>query len=179
MHYPDLTLCHYHNGPFDAGSWSVPLLTTGWLEHPHEFRSGMVSDDFTARLRDFVSLSSSTYSQFKFRGVHICSHCEANKSLSQPGPIWSQEIIIVPGDQVIYAAPGGIVHYVEEHAYVPPQDFIEAVMRCPNYGSPAFQQALRLSNAGNLPPMVTAEEDHKRWRQSIASSKLTEDCKTD
>jgi hypothetical protein len=85
----------------------------------------------------------------------------------QPGPIWSQEIIIIPGDQVIYAAPGGIVHYVESHGYLPPLPFIEAVKRSPACGSPEYQEALRLSNAGNPPPMVTAAEWHKTWKSDL------------
>jgi len=171
MHYPDLTLCHYHNRPYDAGNWSVPLLAVGWLEHPHPFPKGSTPEGFSARLREIVALSRSMYSQFNFRGAHNCSHCEATKDPTQPGPIWSQEIIIIPGEQIIYAAPGGVVHYVEDHAYLPPAGFIEAVLRCPSHGSPAFEEALRLSNAGKPPPMATAEEDRRRWRESIAANR--------
>jgi hypothetical protein len=38
--------------------------------------------------------------------------------------------IWVPGENGrIYAAPSLIVHYVEEHNYLPPPPFIEAVLR--------------------------------------------------
>jgi hypothetical protein len=37
------------------------------------------------------------------------------------GEIW------VPGDDVIYAAPVLIVHYIEEHGYLPPPQFLKAV----------------------------------------------------
>ena len=33
-------------------------------------------------------------------------------------------------------------------------EFIEAVMRCPEYGSPAFEAALTEANAGVLPPLL-------------------------
>lgn len=35
-----------------------------------------------------------------------------------------------------------------------PLEFIEAVMRCPEYGSPAFEAALTEANAGVLPPLL-------------------------
>jgi hypothetical protein len=50
--------------------------------------------------------------------------------------------------------PGGVVHYVESHLYVPPLEFIEAVLRCTDYGSPDYHEARRKSNGGNAPPLV-------------------------
>lgn len=49
---------------------------------------------------------------------------------------------------------GGFTHYVAEHSYRPPMEFIEAVMRCPEYGSPAFEAALTEANASKLPPLL-------------------------
>lgn len=43
--------------------------------------------------------------------------------------------IWVPGREgCIYAAPTLIVHYVEAHEYLPPPEFIEAVLRDPPPG---------------------------------------------
>jgi hypothetical protein len=61
----------------------------------------------------------------------------------------------VPGVEQIYIAPGGIGHYVEVHSYLPPRPFIEAVVRCPEYGSARYCDALRASNAGKTPPLET------------------------
>jgi hypothetical protein len=40
---------------------------------------------------------------------------------------WSNGEIRVPGDDVIYAAPLLIVHYIEEHGYLPPAEFLKAL----------------------------------------------------
>jgi hypothetical protein len=61
----------------------------------------------------------------------------------------------VPGVDSVYVAPGGVVHYVESHSYLPPFEFIQAALRCPDYGSPEFQESLRKSNGGNAPPLIS------------------------
>lgn len=158
MHYKDLELCRYHSGPFDADSWCVPLYAIGWLEDPHPFLRGAAHAGLLERLRALVANARALYSQYYFRGVHDCSICLAEQQIS-PGPPWSQENIFVPGVDVVYVAPGGIIHYVEAHAYVPPQQFVEAVLACPDYGSPEYEHALRASNAGNAPPLRTFAEE--------------------
>ena len=60
----------------------------------------------------------------------------------------------VPGNGIVYVAPTGIPHYVAAHWYLPPTEFIEAVMRCPEYGSTAFEAALTEANGGVVPPLL-------------------------
>jgi hypothetical protein len=71
----------------------------------------------------------------KTRGFHVCSFCG--------GPWWAPpdacldgvkcflgngEVHVV-GREVCYAAPTLIYHYVVDHGYCPPEDFVEAVLR--------------------------------------------------
>src|SRR4051812_36484944 len=138
MHIVDLDLCRYHNGPLDADNWRVPLLAVGWLEHPHAFPIGTVPDDFLDKLRNQVARVYANYPHYQFRGVHRCSLCAA---MGQDGPSaanWSQENAFFPSDEAVFVCPGGIVHYVEAHQYLPPHDFIAAVLASAEYGSPAF-----------------------------------------
>jgi hypothetical protein len=151
VHIKDLDLCKYHTGPFDAGNWSVPLRAVGWLEHPEPFASGVAPPAFVPKLKTMVEQVRSAYSFRSFLGFQRCSHCTA-AGLQSPGPIWSQENIFVPGSSVVYVAPGGIVHYVETHSYLPPAEFIEAVFRCPDLHSKEYRDALCASNAGMKPP---------------------------
>lgn len=151
MFIPDLDLCRYHTGPFDADNWSVPLRAIGWLEHPHQFDTGATPSGLAARLQMLVKQGRSAYSHYNFRGVKFCSICKS-AGLDSPGPIWSQENIFVPGNGVVYIAPGGIVHYVEAHSYLPPREFIDAVFSCPKYGSHEFRDALHAANGGTAPP---------------------------
>ena len=152
MYINDLDLCKYYTGPFDADNWSVPLRAVGWLEHPEPFASGVSPPAFVPKLKTMVKQVRLAYGWHCFRGVHHCSHCTA-AGLQSPGPIWSQENIFVPGSCVVYVAPGGIVHYVETHLYLPPPEFIEAVFRCPDFHSKEYRDALCASNGGMKPPL--------------------------
>lgn len=151
MHIRDLDLCRYHTGPFDADNWSVPLRAIGWLEHPHHFNTGATPSAFVSKLQSLVQQTRAAFSHYIFRGGMICSICKA-AGLNSPGPIWSQENIFVPGNGVVYVAPGGIVHYIEVHSYLPPKEFIDAVLRCPDCNSSEFREALRAANGGAVPP---------------------------
>lgn len=157
MYFKDLDICTYHTGPFDAKNWAAPLLAVGWLEHPHEFTAGDSPNGLLLRLNQLVEQTRSTYSHYTFRGGADCSYCLA-AHLKSPGPIWSQENIFVPGSDAIYVAPGGIVHYVETHSYLPPTDFIDSVLRCPDFHSKEYAEALRISNNGVDSPLKSTEQ---------------------
>lgn len=165
MHYDDLDVCRYHVGPFDAENWSVALRAVGWLEHPHAHNTGTSTEAFFTKLCALVSAARTAYPHYYFRGAHECSLCQAS-GLVSPGPIWSQENIFVPGVSCVYIAPGGVVHYVESHQYLPPQEFIEAVLRCPAYGSPEFHESLRNANRNQSIPLRTAEEELAEFQQA-------------
>jgi len=83
-----------------------------------------------------------------YRGRHICEVCTEPKDLIKTyipnrgnGKLvdpesqwakwadrrWSNGEIRVASDGVTYAAPILIVHYIEEHGYLPPTQFLEAI----------------------------------------------------
>lgn len=51
--------------------------------------------------------------------------------------------IRVMGDETIYAAPDLIIHYIQNHQYLPPEPFIDAVMNGPSPSSPEFRALIR------------------------------------
>jgi hypothetical protein len=153
-HYVDLSLCTYHSGPFDSANWSVPLRAIGWLQHPHLYMHGTVPNDVLPKLKSLVEQVRSAYSQYLFRGGMTCSLCE-DAGLEGPGPIWSQENVFVASKGVVFVAPGGVVHYIEVHSYLPPPEFIGAVLNCPVPGSRKYCEALRSANLGTDPPLET------------------------
>jgi hypothetical protein len=164
MHFEDLALCNYDLGPFDASAWYSPLLTIGWLEHPHPFPTGYTKSDFIARLESLIAASCEHYSSYGFRGVHTCSICSYGDR--RPArPVRCQLNIWVPGDGVIYIAPGTITHYVGDHEYQPPTEFVHAVLDCPDCGSPAYCSALRDANGDCSPPLLTKAEEAAEWAQ--------------
>ena len=142
MHIHDLGILQYHTGPFDAHNWVVPLRAVGWLEHPFEFPTGTTPSALVPRLAKLVEQMHKTFSHYNFRGCKTCSLCEAS-GLASPGPIWSQENLFIPGADEVYVAPGGIVHYVEAHLYLPPAPFVHGVLQCPDCDSPDYLAALR------------------------------------
>src|SRR5262249_48703105 len=58
---------------------------------------------------------------------------------------------------VVYAAPAAIVHYIDLHSYQPPTEFAEAVLRCPDCRSEAYQAALCAANSGVTPPLKASK----------------------
>jgi hypothetical protein len=151
--YQDLSSCRYSHDALDADAWQVPLLTIGWLESPFPYDRGRTPPDFLPRLEALTHGAQRHDCGYHFLGFHTCSLCVATLR-EPPAQPWSQSCLWVPGNGVVYVAPVGVTHYVAVHSYLPPLEFIEAVMRCPEYGSPAFEAALTEANAGVLPPLL-------------------------
>ncbi|MBI1832290.1 MAG: hypothetical protein HYR84_12675 [Planctomycetes bacterium] len=97
----------------------------GWLHPAHPYSKGDVSATFMSRLKQFAAESAdSAESLFfgAFCGIHTCEFCGKAHGVANFG---------VPCDTLLYIAPEMIVHYIEEHGYCPPQEFVAAVLRSP------------------------------------------------
>src|SRR5438874_9017018 len=53
----------------------------------------------------------------------------------------------VPGEDCLFVAPEMVAHYVDAHQYRPPEEFVEAVLECPDLGTPAYAAAVHLRGA--------------------------------
>jgi hypothetical protein len=114
---------------FEDGSVNV-----GWLDAAEPYAQGEVPAEFAERLvqlcRKPVNLT---------RGWHFCNLCPKPaepmpapvtvKSDAGEFPVGHGEIRIEGKNGVRYAAPDMIAHYVLEHRYRPPEEFIEAVVQ--------------------------------------------------
>ncbi|WP_217561224.1 hypothetical protein [Streptomyces sp. GbtcB6] len=122
-HYSDLSL-------YDFDFYSEPEgLTVGWLEGDQEFTTGDVSADDLAILADIGRLK-----QKKSRGYHYCTICTEKTDRYAESPrfgtryqLGSAEIRVVSDDGTLYVAPNLIIHYISDHGYLPPAEFISAV----------------------------------------------------
>jgi hypothetical protein len=97
----------------------------GWLSSSKYFPRGEVPADFLARLREFYRLSGHSYKALQFRifaGKHTCDFCEKVDCSRDFG---------VATETELFVAPGMIVHYIESHGYLPPSEFISAVLVAP------------------------------------------------
>lgn len=111
------------------------VVAVGWLHPDHPFNTGAVPEAFTARLKEFAHLwylTGKAIGAGAMGGVHTCEFCQ--KSLASGS-------IVVPAGSVLFRAPEMIYHYVEKHAYLPPKEFIDAVMACPMPGTLDFIKA--------------------------------------
>ncbi|MBA2808657.1 hypothetical protein E0500_014935 [Streptomyces sp. KM273126] len=130
-HYEDLS-------PYEYVSDSVPdgvtAVNVGWLEAGREFPRGNVPEEFIETLSSVVKCDR----QMKMRGWHRCRIPHINNEERYPvtAEIDGQKIslggaevrfISTSGEWMI--APDLILHYVTDHSYRPPAEFIEAVIR--------------------------------------------------
>jgi hypothetical protein len=143
-HYADLTSYEYSPG-------GERMLNIGWLAMGQPFRRGPVPLAFAHELgilaRDPVDLT---------RGHHVCEFCKPPSDLIESSPKYEQvwemfhsgngEIHVRGASGTVYCAPSLILHYVAEHQYQPPQEFVEAVI---------FQRESRLHRDGRPGEVVT------------------------
>jgi hypothetical protein len=135
----------------DAASWAVPLRAVGWLEHGHGFAVGAVPATLVPRIERLLGLFREHFTLAGFRGLHECDLCRATgRRFAHP---LSYQNLLIPGRNDVYAAPGGLVHYISDHSYLPPAGFLEGVASCPDPGTRRYLEALRDANAGVEPPL--------------------------
>ena len=128
MFFPDLgNACQVDHGPH--------IRAIGWLSREHPFKSGQVQADFLAVLRTHLAAPMQPVIAM---GFHSCELCEGT------GPrAHGRRNIWIPSGECTYVAPELIVHYIEAHNYRPPDEFIAAVLACPEQESVEYYKLLR------------------------------------
>jgi len=138
MYFADLSERNY----FLRHPKGYTVLTVGWLDEDFPFTSGPTPPEFQERLREYCTRGILGL----MMGFHECQFCGqwrvgvwygARWVTTNNGEIW------IPDGNIIYAAPVMIYHYVADHAYRPPDVFIDAVLRCPLPYEEAYQAFLR------------------------------------
>lgn len=119
---------------YDHTEPNPKVLNIGWLGEGQPFSQGPVARPF---FRVLLRLTESPVNLY--RGTHECEFCELPHNSIQH--LWRYRDrrarvregngeIRVPGlNGIIYVAPVLIVHYIAEHQYQPPQEFIDAVLQ--------------------------------------------------
>ena len=116
----------------------------GWLDNDHDLPTGTVSGEFVGKLSSITKVGDITMSGLyedpfdlllsRYFGFHTCELCLN---------FHSGDNIVVPAEKVLYVAPVMILHYVEEHQYLPPKAFVDAVLEAPVPGSESYTDAVR------------------------------------
>lgn len=130
MYRPDLAT-------YAAYEWErwAGLVSIGWLDAAHEFTTGSLHTEAHERLRFLCGRRRVAIT----RGIFPCRF-----SPCVPAPIWpprrvtidgaesmigSAEIRVgIEGGKAAFAAPNLVIHYVEVHGYLPPQEFVSSLM---------------------------------------------------
>ena len=124
MYYPDLTPYS-----FLANHRSPNALNIGWLDKRHSFSKKKASEELLDALFD-----KCLHFEVATRGFHQCEFCDDQtfgglKVLrhGRENTLGSAEITVIGKDEIEYAAPNLIYHYVAAHDYDPPKEFVEGL----------------------------------------------------
>ncbi len=106
----------------------------GWLERSKPYNTGDVDGDFLPRLSNIILGNDVIDTQVnKMRSVHPCSlsscYLQEIKEGERKACLGAAEIWIpsIENDD-FFASPSMVYHYIEKHGYLPPKEFISAVM---------------------------------------------------
>ena len=139
-YYPDLSPYIY----ISAGSGG-DTRNIGWLDAEHAYPHDAVPDAFVERLWAFCRKK-----MLQTRGYHTCELCDAPleapfqaQRSAEILKLGSAEIRVFGAADRVYAAPNLIYHYVVDHHYRPPEEFIQAVLASPLPDSQEYQERAR------------------------------------
>jgi hypothetical protein len=111
------------------------LVNVGWLDNKHAFARGKLPDQAIEALLDLCASPVN-----RTRGFHTCPFCDnlgfgiVVQKCGREFRLGSAEIRVRTAT-FTYVAPDMIYHYVVAHGYLPPQDFVSALMS-PTLGAP-------------------------------------------
>ena len=133
-YFPDLTPYRYFPGEHIL---SLPCVNIGWLDVSEPFAVGNVPNQFCETLLKFCLPEHLVR---KTRGWHQCNlgNCPypvPPESRGNQTIYFADAEIRVIGKTMIFAGPSLIYHYVAVHNYLPPNEFIQAVLTGPQPGS--------------------------------------------
>ncbi len=95
-------------------------VAVGYLDITEEYQKGPVSQNFINKLK----IAWNTGGVLASLGYHECEFCEGkNKATSGSEKMLRDEV-----NKIEYRFPQMIFHYIEEHGYQPPEDFVLFVM---------------------------------------------------
>lgn len=131
--YADLSEYEYERNSVPAGHKGINV---GWLDPGHDFPTGDAPEDFI----DELGTLCAGRRYLLMRGFHDCGFPHENGDVEQSFlglevtingkqvALGSAEVRVAGEDDTILIAPNLIWHYVTYHRYLPPREFIDAVL---------------------------------------------------
>lgn len=137
-YYEDFTKYTYDRGQYKETN----TLNIGWIEGTKQINRGKVSQEFLDNLWEYMKCP-----MHRMRGLYcnVCLDGERNyfKAVYNGYEIklGDAEIrVIDKKEDCVYAAPTLILHYIISHNYLPPSEFINAVIDGPKPGSKEYSK---------------------------------------
>lgn len=143
MYYPDMSTYGYtptltkvdENGV--KTYWADEnVVNVGWLEAGYEFKTGACNSQLLETILELCEKPIAL-----FGGHHICDFCYGEDYDWPPPPqhyvlnngkpvyLGNGEIEVTGEDGKRFRAPTLIYHYITEHNYLPPEEFLQALAR--------------------------------------------------
>lgn len=122
------------------------VFNIGWLENGYQFNTKRAVESVLEILWEFCLISIT-----QTRGLHECDLCKNPTTIVEKRngvslALGSAEIRVFGENGTVYAAPNLIYHYVKEHNYAPPEEFIRALFDGPKPVSSEYFD--KLNNLG-------------------------------
>jgi len=117
-YFRDLTTYNY---ALDKVEEDGCVLNVGWLSLGEPLPVGTVPADALERLLKIAENPVRV-----MRGFHFCEFCLCDDVNDRPKG--TGEIRVTSKSGITYAAPVLICHYINEHNYLPPQEFLDTLM---------------------------------------------------
>jgi hypothetical protein len=125
---------HFEDGsPYRYGQRSevsTPALNVGWLDGSMRFPMGDTSEELHDKLAWLCAIERVNAT----RGIHRCTICRSSRDdfhgldVGRTRHLLGTAEIRVVGSAATYAAPNLVIHYVVDHRYLPPEDFVAGVL---------------------------------------------------
>ena len=101
------------------------MIAVGWLDQENDYplATTKISTVITEKLRILDRCGYDAVVMRGFTPCPICSECyDKNGLLLGNAELW------IPFEGKIYAAPDLILHYIEDHNYSPPAEYLNAIL---------------------------------------------------
>jgi hypothetical protein len=128
--YPDLG----SESPIASGAH---VRAIGWLSVEHAHTRGDLSPLALSKLKRFCTTWRDSTRVLRWpiaKGRRACDFCRSRGPRGAFG---------IPGEEVLYVVPESIWHCCHAHDYLPPREFTDAVLRCPEFITKAYASRVR------------------------------------
>ena len=122
-YFPDLSPYTYLKREPDP-----TLLNVGWLDNEHDFPIGEVEPEVLNKL--FALCLTPARQTRGWHACQLCPHQPGGRLVERLGRqcrLGSAEIRVRGSGGIDFASPNLIFHYVRDHSYLPPPQYLEAL----------------------------------------------------